>query len=175
VLFVGTLEPRKNLVRLVRAYRRVAGSRPSHALVLAGGMGWHSSELLRELALSGPGNVVLTGALSPSDLDAVYRGAAAFVLPSIYEGFGLPALEAMARGVPTIASSGSSIPEVTGDAAIAVDPRSVVEIADAIELVLRDAELAARLAKRGRARAERFSWDETARRTLQVYEKALRG
>ena len=175
VLFVGTLEPRKNLVRLVRAYRRVAGSRSSHALVLAGGMGWHSSELLRELALSGPGNVVLTGALSPSDLDAVYRGAAAFVLPSIYEGFGLPALEAMARGVPTIASSGSSIPEVTGDAAIAVDPRSVVEIADAIELVLRDAELAARLAKRGRARAERFSWDETARRTLQVYEKALRG
>jgi glycosyltransferase involved in cell wall biosynthesis len=112
----------------------------------------------------------MTGALTPEELDAVFRAADAFVYPSLYEGFGLPVLEAMARGVPTIASSTSSVPEVTGDAAIGVDPRSVRQITDAIESVLGDVEIAERFARRGRARAERFTWDETARLTLQVYE-----
>ncbi|MFB3738659.1 MAG: glycosyltransferase, partial [Candidatus Velamenicoccus archaeovorus] len=105
------------------------------------------------------------------DLDALYRGAAAFVYPSLYEGFGLPVVEAMARSVPTVASNTSSIPEVTGDAALGVNPRSVREIARALEHVLTDLDLAERLAAKGRARAERFSWDETARLTLQVYER----
>jgi glycosyltransferase involved in cell wall biosynthesis len=174
VLFVGTLEPRKNLVRLVRAYRRVAATGLPHTLVLAGGMGWHGSELLRELALAGPGEVVLTGELSRPELDALYRGAACFAYPSLYEGFGLPVLEAMARGVPVVASTGSSLPEVAGEDAIAVDPGSVAEIADAIRRVLSDADLAAGLAARGRRRASTFSWEETARRTLQIYEKAGR-
>jgi glycosyltransferase involved in cell wall biosynthesis len=175
VLFVGTLEPRKNLVRLVRAYRRLAGTGLPHSLVLAGPMGWSSSELLRELALEGPGDIVLTGGLAPADLDAVYRGASAFVYPSIYEGFGLPVLEAMARGVPAIVSSASSIPEVAGDAALAVDPGLVTELAEAVRRVLVEDRLAADLAERGRERAALFSWDETARRTLQVYEKGLHG
>ncbi len=173
VLFVGTLEPRKNLVRLVRAYRRVAATGLPHALVLAGPMGWHHDALLREIALAGPGDIVLTGALTPEQLDAVYRAADVFAYPSVYEGFGLPVVEAMARGIPTVASNTSSIPEVSGDAALGVNPRSVREIAQAIESVLTDTSLAEQLARRGLSRADRFSWDETARLTLHVYEKVL--
>jgi glycosyltransferase involved in cell wall biosynthesis len=173
VLSVGTLEPRKNLVRLVRAYRRVAGGGLPHALVLAGPLGWHHDPLLREIALPGPGQVVLTGPLAAEDLDALYRAAAAFAYPSLYEGFGLPVVEAMARGVPTVTSTSSSLPEVAGDAALGVDPRSVSQIAEALGRVLGDREFAADLGRRGRARAERFSWDETARLTLEVYEGVL--
>lgn len=173
VLFVGTLEPRKNLVRLVRAYRRVAANGFPHALVLAGPLGWHHESLMRELALQGPGEIAMTGPLSEEELDAVYRAADVFVFPSLYEGFGLPVVEAMARGVPTVASTTSSVPEVAGDAAIGVNPRSVREIAQAIESLLSDVDLADKMAARGRARAERFSWDETARLTLDVYEQIL--
>jgi glycosyltransferase involved in cell wall biosynthesis len=173
VLFVGTIEPRKNLVRLVRAYRRVAATGLPHALVLAGPLGWQHEALMRELALEGPGEIVLTGALEPGDLDAVFRAADAFVYPSLYEGFGLPVLEAMTRGVPAIVSNTSSLPEVTGDAAFGVNPRSIREIAAAIETLCTDVAQAERLAAAGSLRAERFSWDETARRTLEVYERAL--
>jgi glycosyltransferase involved in cell wall biosynthesis len=169
VLFVGTLEPRKNLVRLVRAYRRVAADVP-HSLVLAGGIGWQSDELLAELRRDGPGRIVLPGRLTGPDLDAVLHSASCFAYPSLYEGFGLPVLEAMARGVPVVTSDTSSLPEVAGDAALLVDPRSELDIGEAIARVLDDAGLAARLADAGRARASRFSWDETARRTLLVYE-----
>ncbi len=172
VLFVGTIEPRKNLVRLVRAYRRVAATGVPHSLVLAGPLGWHHEALMRELALEGPGDIAMTGALTPQELDAVYRAADVFAYPSLYEGFGLPVLEAMSRGIPTVASGTSSVPEVTGDAALAVNPRSVREIAKAIESVCTDVGLAERLAARGRAQSERFSWDETARRTIEVYERA---
>ena len=173
VLFVGTLEPRKNLVRLVRAYRRVAASGLPHALVLAGPLGWQRQALLRELALAGPGNVVLTGAVGPEELDALYHRADAFVYPALYEGFGLPVLEAMLRGVPTVCSNTTALPEVAGDAAVGVHPGSIPDIAAGIRSVLSDPELVGRLADRGRARAERFTWDEAARLTLQVYEKAL--
>ena len=131
------------------------------------------SHLHRELALRGPGEVVLTGALPEAELDALYRGASAFVYPALYEGFGLPVLEAMTRGVPVITSNTSSLPEVAGDAALEVDPGSVREIAAAIQTLLEDRPLQERLAARGRARAERFSWDETARQTLEVYERVL--
>lgn len=173
VLFAGTLEPRKNLVRLVRAYRRVAATGIPHALVLAGPMGWHHEALMREIAQPGPGEVILTGLVADADLDALYRGASAFAYPSLYEGFGLPVVEAMARGVPTVASTTSSVPEVSGEAALGVDPRSVPEISAAIQRVLTDPELAERLASAGRARAERFSWDRTATGTLKVYREVL--
>jgi glycosyltransferase involved in cell wall biosynthesis len=173
VLFAGTLEPRKNLVRLVRAYRRVAATGLPHALVLAGPMGWHHESLMREIALPGPGEVVLTGLLAEDDLDALYRGASAFAYPSLYEGFGLPVIEAMARGVPTVASTTSSVPEVSGDAALGVDPRSVREISAAIQRILTDPGLAGQLSEAGRTRAERFTWDETAAGTLRVYEEVL--
>jgi glycosyltransferase involved in cell wall biosynthesis len=169
VLYVGTLEARKNLDTLVRAYRRVA-TRVPHALVLAGPRGWRTDALERARAEGGAGRVERIGPLSPDDLDVVYRNASAFVYPSRYEGFGLPVLEAMVRGVPTIASNASSLPEVAGDAALLVDPRSVEDLADAIERVLTDDALAARLSADGRRRAARFSWDETARLTLAAYD-----
>jgi glycosyltransferase involved in cell wall biosynthesis len=169
VLFVGTLEPRKNLVRLVRAYRRlVATTDLPHALVLAGPPGWDPQPLRGELALPG-GRVVTTGALGSAELDAVYRGADAFCYPSLYEGFGLPVLEAMARGVPCVVSATSSLPEVAGDAAIQVEPRSTSDIARALGRVLTDPPQAARLREAGRARASRYSWDRTADATLRVY------
>jgi glycosyltransferase involved in cell wall biosynthesis len=173
VLFVGTLEPRKNLVRLVRAYRRVAATGVPHALVLAGPLGWQHEPLMRELALQGPGEIVMTGRITDDELDALYRAADAFVYPSLFEGFGLPVLEAMVRGVPTITSTTSSLPEVAGDAALGVDPRSIRDLARTIERVVTDVGLADDLARRGRARAERFTWDETARLTLEVYEDVV--
>jgi glycosyltransferase involved in cell wall biosynthesis len=173
VLFVGTLEPRKNLVRLVRAYQRMAARGGPHALVLVGPMGWHPQPLLRAISQEGPGDIVLTGAVGPGELDALYRGAAAFVYPSLYEGFGLPVLEAMSRGTPCVVSSSSSLPEVAGEAALPVDPRSVVGLAEAIERVTSDPELAGRLREAGLARAARFSWDDTARGTLDVYKSVL--
>jgi glycosyltransferase involved in cell wall biosynthesis len=128
---------------------------------------------MKELAVEAPGRIVLTGSTSQADLDALYRGASVFVYPSLYEGFGLPVLEAMARGVPTVVSISSSLPEVAGEAAIPVDPRSVAGLAEAIERVINDRDLSARLRNAGRARAAGFSWDETARQTLEVYKSVL--
>jgi glycosyltransferase involved in cell wall biosynthesis len=173
VLFVGTLEPRKNLVRLVRAYRRMALRGLPHALVLAGPVGWGHQALMRELSLEGPGDVVLTGSVEPPGLDALYRGTDLFVYPSLYEGFGLPVLEAMARGAACVVSTSSSLPEVAGEAALPVDPRSVGGLAEAMERVLTNPELAERLRQVGRARAAQFSWDQTAVRTLGVYKAIL--
>lgn len=168
LLSVGTLEPRKNLLRLVRAYRQVAPEVP-HALVLAGPPGFQSAELEAELARTSPGVIVRTGQVSDRDLDAIYRGADLFAYLSLYEGFGLPVVEAMARGVATITSNTSSLPEVAGDAALLVDPEDVGEIADALARVLTDPALAEDLRRRGRERAGIFSWAATARATLDVY------
>lgn len=174
VLFVGTLEPRKNLTRLVRAYRRLASRGARESLVLAGPIGWHSHHLLREIsAVDAPGEITMTGAVGPTDLDAIYRGASAFAFPSLYEGFGLGVLEAMARGLPCVISTSSSLPEVAGEAALPVDPRSVAGLAEALERVVSDRDLAERLGQAALRRAARFSWEETARRTLEVYKGVL--
>ncbi len=170
VLCVGTVEPRKNLTRLVRAYRQVAPDVP-HALVLTGATGWHADDVETELARPGTGTILRTGHVNDEQLDALYRGANAFVYPSLYEGFGLPVVEAMSRGVPTITSNTSSLPEVAGDAALLVDPTDVSEIAEALASVLTDPVLADDLRTRGRARAATFSWAATARATLDVYRQ----
>ena len=169
VLSVGTLEPRKNQARLIRAYRRLAAEGRPHALVLNGPDGWLDDEIRRELAVEGPGRVVRTHDLSRGDLDALYRGASVFAYPALYEGFGLPVVEAMARGVPTVAADTSSIPEVAGDGALLVDPLDETAIAGAIGRLLDDDSLARDLGGRGAERAAAFSWPETARATLRVY------
>lgn len=175
LLHVGTIEPRKNLVRLVRAYRQAvaAGDLP-HTLVLAGPLGWQPQKLLAEIAKEGPGRIILTGKLPAADLDAVYRASWAVVYVSLYEGFGLPLLEAFGRGLPVIASSASSIPEVAGDGAVLVDPRSVGDIARGLTQVLTDDVFAADLAARGMERSRRFSWEAAAEATRTVYEGVCR-
>ncbi len=172
-LYVGTLKPRKNLLRLVRAYARFAaeehgdGARP--LLVLAGKPGWQHEALVREVERLGlAGTVVFPGYVEDADLPALYTGALAFVFPSLYEGFGLPLVEAMACGTPVVASRTSACGEVAGDAALLVDPLSEEEIAGALAQVARDADLRAALAARGRERARAFSWERAAREVLDV-------
>jgi glycosyltransferase involved in cell wall biosynthesis len=172
VLFPGTLEPRKNAVRLIRAYRQVAPEVP-HALVLAGPEGWGAADVRRELARPGPGTVVVTGWLDAGDLDALVRGADAVAYPSRYEGFGLPILEAMQRGVPVVTSTTPACAETAGDAALLVEPDDVAALADALARVLDDAGLRADLAAKGRARAAAFTWEATARATLDAYGGAM--
>jgi glycosyltransferase involved in cell wall biosynthesis len=171
LLFVGTLEPRKNVVTLVRAYRQVAPDMP-HSLVLAGPDGWHTQDLDDELARDAPGTVVRTGRVSEADLDALYRGSSAFAYPSSFEGFGLPVLEAMARGVPVVTSDTPALAEVAGDAALMVGPEDVAGLAEALARVLTDPALAADLGSRGRERAAGYSWGATAQATLEAYRFA---
>src|SRR5262249_3648003 len=133
--------------------------------------GFRSEEVEAQMRREGPGRIVRTGLLAPDELDAVLSSAAVLCYPSLYEGFGLPILEAMSRGVPVVASNTSSIPEVAGDAAILVDPLDVGSLAAALVKVLSDEQTAADLAQRGRERAKRFSWNATAQATLQVYKE----
>jgi glycosyltransferase involved in cell wall biosynthesis len=176
-LFVGNVEPRKNLARLVEAFGLLRaragrpGLGPPPQLALVGTRGWLYNGILAAVeAQGGAPDIVFTGYVPPDDLPALYAGAACFVFPSLYEGFGLPVLEAMAAGAPVVASRVGAIPEVAGDAALLVDTRRSGELAEAIETVLADAALRARLIDRGRARARRFTWEAVARETLDVYE-----
>jgi len=175
VLHVGTLEPRKNLGRLVRAFAAARSAHHfPHRLVLCGPLGWGSGELRRLLDAPALADAVRwVGAVSRDDLPALYAGAALFAYPSLYEGFGLPPLEAMACGTPVLTSRVSSLPEVVGDAAVLIDPHDEAALASAIAQVLAGAELRADLAARGRARARQFTWERCARETLTVYREAL--
>jgi glycosyltransferase involved in cell wall biosynthesis len=170
-LFVGNLEPRKNLRRLIEAFalaraRGVTG----YQLVLAGTPAWLYGGIFGAVEAHGLGaDVAFTGYVPPADLPALYAGAACFVFPSLYEGFGLPVLEAMAAGTAVVASRTGAIPEVAGDAALLIDPTRPAEIADALATVLGDATLRERLIAAGRARAQGFTWEAVARQTLAVY------
>jgi len=176
ILSVGAIQPRKNLGRLVAAYARLRHAKRGvklPKLVLAGKCAWLYDETLRaikELQLSD--SVVLTGYVPDSDLPALYSGALCFVYPSYFEGFGLPPLEAMQCGAPTIVGNQTSLPEVVADAAMLVDPFDVDALSAAIEKVISDSDLRATLSVKGLARAKRFDWRETARQTLAVYRKA---
>lgn len=171
VLFQGTLEPRKNLDGLLDAWELLPEPlRQRHALVLSGGKGWLDAALLRRVeALERRGlPIVRTGYVPETELPALYTGASAFVFPSHYEGFGMPVLEAMACGTPVVASHVASILEVAGDAALLVDPRAPQSIAAALETLLSDAALAARLGARGGARALDFGWERSGRVVAEV-------
>jgi glycosyltransferase involved in cell wall biosynthesis len=173
LLYIGTLQPRKNLDRVVDAFARLADN-PALAdvqLVLAGKRGWLYDALFAQVERLGlSGRVLFPGYVPASDLPALLGGALAFVFPSLYEGFGLPVLEAGACGVPVITSNTSSLPEVAGDAALLVDPYDVDAIAEAMYRLVTDDALRAELARRGLENVKRFSWEKCARETLAVIE-----
>jgi alpha-1,3-rhamnosyl/mannosyltransferase len=170
ILFVSTIEPRKDLGTLIDAYERLRDSGTYHgSLVVVGKVGWKAESLVPRLRGRG---IVHLDYLRAPQLATVYERAEAFVFPSIYEGFGFPLLEAMARGVPSIAARSSSLPEIGGDAAVFFEPRDVAGLASQLTRVLDDAALRADLAARGRAQAARFRWDVAAARTLDVLRRA---
>jgi glycosyltransferase involved in cell wall biosynthesis len=172
VLFVGTMEPRKNIARLIEAYATLPERlQRDTGLVLAGGKGWLSDSLRDQVARHGlEDRVHFIGYVRPDDMAGLYSLATAFAYPSLYEGFGLPVLEAMACGTPVLTSNVSALPEVAGDAALLISPTDVSEIAEGLSQILEDAGLAAKLAARGLEWTTHFSWDRCARDTLAVYE-----
>jgi glycosyltransferase involved in cell wall biosynthesis len=175
VLFVGTIEPRKNLVRLIRAFERAVtdGALPHH-LVIAGGAGWKNGPVWEALERSGVRDRIhAIGYLSEDDLPAAYSAADVFAYPSQAEGFGLPALEAMACGTAVLTSNATAIPEVVGDAAVMVDPLDEEALVSGLERLLTDrAEREAR-SESGIRRAARFSWQRVAEETMAVYAEAM--
>ena len=176
VLTVSALSRHKNLPPLIRALASVRKAHPDVVLVIPGNPTKHGSELealARDLGVSEA--LSLPGWVDEADLEGLYRLASCFVFPSRREGFGMPILEAMARGVPVACSNVSAVPEVAGDAALYFGPERPDEIAQAIERLLGDAKLAAELAERGRDRQRMFTWSRAAEKTLAVYEHALRG
>lgn len=169
MLFVGSIEPRKNLKRLLKAYDSIDKSlKEAYKLVLAGFKGWENSEIM-ELINNNEQYISYIGYVSDERLAKIYNKSSLFVFPSIYEGFGLPILEAMACGTPVITSHTSSMPEVGGDAAIYCDPYSIEDIADKIVKVLNDSELRYRLREKGINRAKEFTWEKSALKHIEVF------
>lgn len=173
VLAVGTVQPRKNIARLIEAYimmRKRGG--PTARLLVVGRADWQHSEIQR-IATDSPysADIIFTGYLDDPTVAALYQSCAAFVYPSLYEGFGLPVLEAMTCGAPVITSTISSLPEVAGDAALQVDPYNVGAIAEALEALLTNPSLQADLRERGRRRAALYSWRYTAEQTYAAYRQ----
>lgn len=174
LLFVGTIEPRKNLTRLLAAFEAVLAERLTDGLVIVGRRGWLYGDFFAALERSPARDAVrLLGYVSDADLPAIYTGAQALVLPSLYEGFGLPVLEAMACGVPVAVSGASSIPEIGGDAAVYFDPADTEAMTAAIRRVLCEGDLQAEMRSRGLAQANRFSWERAAVETEAVYGAVL--
>ena len=172
LLCVGNVQPRKNLRGLLRAYESLHRTiRPR--LVVVGQASWRSADVYSAVERAGiAADVHFTGFVSTDQLVALYNGAAAFAYPSLYEGFGLPVLEALACGVPTLTSDRSSLPEVAGDAALLVDPESIEEMRVGLERLLCDTDLRKRLAEAGPRRARAFSWRRCAELTVRAYRDA---
>lgn len=170
LLYVGTVEPRKNLRRLLRAYRRLKREEHiPHQLVCVGANGWNSREIYQEAEeFQGSGDVVFTGYVSAEDKAALYAGSDAFVFPSLYEGFGMPPLEAMHLGCPVVCANAASLPEIVGQAAELVDPLDDADIARGIRRLLSDREYAQSLAETGRRQAQRFSWERSAEKFVKT-------
>lgn len=175
VLSLSTLEPRKNLARVLAAWRQCEGALPEDVrLVLAGSVG--RRRIFRDSGIGDPPRrVTMIGQVEDRDLSALYSGALAFVYPSLYEGFGLPPLEAMACGCPVLASNVTALPEVCGEAAVLVDPADTGAIADGLRRLVEDAALRSCLKARGLVRAGEYSWDRTATSVLAALEGAAEG
>lgn len=171
-LYLGTLEPRKNLITLVQAFARLKHTCPDATLVLAGGMGWLVADVLAAIEASGVQDSIMLPGFVPADEKVLWLSSAtAFVYPSNYEGFGLPPLEAMACGTPIIVSTAASLPEVAGDAGVQIDPADVRGWTQALQRVWEDAAFRAELIDRGVRQARKFNWRETARQIAAAYRQ----
>lgn len=174
ILSVGTVQPRKNYGRLIEALAVLRAQSYDLSLVVAGGRGWLEDPIYETIRATGMGDYVhFIGFADDADLPALYSAATCFAFPSLYEGFGLPVLEAMGCGTPVVTSTVSSLPEVAGDAALTVDPTRVDAIADAISRLVADTTLRAELIHKGHARAQNFTWEKSAQHLLQIYAQLL--
>jgi glycosyltransferase involved in cell wall biosynthesis len=176
ILYLGTLEPRKNVERLIEAFVQLkTGKQINEKLVISGIKGWGYQSIFDKVASLGiEKEIIFTGFVPNEFLPFLYNGASAFVYPSLYEGFGLPLVEAMACGVPVVTSNISSLPEVAGDAAILINPYSVDELADGIWRILSDEELRHQCIKKGIERAKSFTWERCAKNTLDAFNEVYR-
>ncbi len=176
ILGLGTIEPRKNLKRLILAFKHIREKYPHLKLVLAGKKGWMTDSFYSFVKKSGIENsIVLAGYVEQEDIAALYSRATLFVYPSLYEGFGLPPLEAMRCGVPVVVSDNSSLPEVVGNAGVYVDAMSVKSIVKGMDRVLRDPKKQMEMIAEGYRQEKKFSWDDTVDKTVQLYKKILEG
>jgi glycosyltransferase involved in cell wall biosynthesis len=172
ILFVGTLEPRKNLIRLVEAFSRLGHS--GLKLVLAGGRGWYYEAIFDRVEQLGMlDDVIFPGYVPAEELPLWYNAATVFAYPSLYEGFGMPVTEAQACGAPVLTSEVSSLPEAAGDGALLVDPEDVAQIVEGLQQLLADRALRDSLRERGVAHARALTWQQSAADTLAVYRRAL--
>jgi glycosyltransferase involved in cell wall biosynthesis len=171
-LFVGTLDPRKNLPRVLNAFEQINPREHDVHLVIVGGQGWKNKQFNQQLNTSQIKNrVVMTGFVSRRQLKLLYANAVGLLLPSLYEGFGFPILEAMSCGSPVITSKTASMPEIAGDAAIVVDPIDTGAIASAMLEVMTNTALRDTLISKGYKRLDNFSWEKCAQETLRVFEQ----
>jgi glycosyltransferase involved in cell wall biosynthesis len=169
ILFVGTLQPRKNIDRLIDAYLLLKKrNHIEQKLVIVGAKGWLYEPILAKIKQAGS-SLVYLDYVSAEDLPYLYCGASLLTLPALYEGFGLPPLEAMASGVPVVVSNISSLPEVVGDAGVLVNPNSVDDIADGLLKALEDKNLQQQMIERGLTQAGKFSWENCAKKTLELF------
>jgi glycosyltransferase involved in cell wall biosynthesis len=176
LLYLGTLHPRKNLVRLVDAFQSVAAQHPTIQLVIAGQKGWLYNDIFQRVHTLGLADrVVFPGFIENDDKAALLSGALVYAFPSLFEGFGLPVLEAMACGTPVLTSNVSSLPEVAGDAALLVNPLDTTEIAAGLHRLVTDTPLRRQLAARGYTQTKKYSWDNAARQVLEILRRAAGG
>ena len=171
ILYLGTIEPRKNIVRIINSFLEYRNLTKSDIkLVIAGGKGWKYEKIMK-LVEQNKENIVLTGYIEEEDKISLYKMAEIFVFPSLYEGFGMPVLEAMACGVPVITSNVSSLPEVAGKAAILVNPLKVEEMTDAYSKILSNEEFRKKMIEEGIEQSKKFQWKESARKLEKIYEE----
>ncbi len=172
ILYVGALQPRKNLVRLIEAFEKVKSKNPEARLVLAGEVAWLAEDILARREKSPyREDIILTGKISFVELRALYQGARVFAFPSLYEGFGIPLLEAFASGIPVLTGNNSSLPEVADDGALYCDVLNINDIAEKLTFLWRDEAKRAELVIKGKQRLTNFSWQQCARQTLSYIEE----
>lgn len=173
-LFIGTIEPRKNIATLIKVFNEFLKLNCEYSLVIAGKKGWYFDEIFRLIdRYNISDKIIFTGYVSEEETPILLNGCKIFIYPSLYEGFGIPVLEALSCGIPTITGNISSMPEVAGDAAILVDPENENEILNAINSLLTDTNLYNSLKQKSILQSERFSWEKTALETLKLYKSVV--